>query len=219
MNNSAQKPRITVVDYGMGNIFSVVKALEKFGADVELTADPDKLSEAHALVLPGDGAFGAAMKNLEQREILQIIKRHAEDDKWLFGICVGFQLFFEESEEFGVHKGFGFFPGKIKKFSGDFTIPHMGWNEVRIHKSGHPLLKGLSDKSFFYFIHSYYASCSDDRYLLGSCNYHLDFTAMVGYRKIFGTQFHPEKSHEDGLRIIENFCNLIAQESQDENLG
>ncbi len=212
MASVPNKPKVTVVDYGMGNIYSVVKALEKFDAEVILSADLDQLREATALVLPGDGAFKAAMANLENRELLPVLRRHVEDKKWLFGICVGFQLLFEESEEFGSCQGFGFFPGKVKRFQGDFTIPHMGWNQVSQIRSDHPLLRGVPENANFYFIHSYYASCQNQDVVFGQCEYFTPFTAIVGRDKLFGTQFHPEKSHENGLKIIENFVQVLREE-------
>jgi glutamine amidotransferase len=209
------KPQVTVLDYGMGNIYSVVKALELFGAQVTLSADKEVIMNSQALVLPGDGAFGAAMERLKEREILGPLLRHIENGKWLFGICVGFQLLFEESDEFGIHKGLGIFPGRVRRFQGNFTIPHMGWNDIEILNGSHQLLKGLGNRANFYFIHSYYAMCADDSLVLGRCHYHDDFTAIVGRGKIFGTQFHPEKSHEDGLLVIKNFCDLLRMESSE----
>lgn len=203
---------MTVVDYGMGNIFSVVKALEKYGANVTLTDDLDFIRESGVLILPGDGAFGAAMDNLKKKEMLPIIKNHVASNKWLFGICVGFQILFEMSTEFGNHQGLGILRGSIKRFQGDFTIPHMGWNQVKILDTGHPVLRGLDQNTNFYFIHSYYAVCEEEKSILGNCDYHGNFTAIAGRDKIFGTQFHPEKSHEDGLRIIENFCKAVQKE-------
>jgi glutamine amidotransferase len=205
------QPTITIVDYGMGNIFSVVKALELYGARVELTADEHKLKQAGALVLPGDGAFQAAINNLQSREIYHIIQEHIHSGKWLFGICLGFQLLFERSEEFGETEGFGFFPGSVKRFRGDFTVPHMGWNQVKLTREQiHPILAGLSSPANFYFIHSYYATCAQLTDEQGICNYHQDFSAIAARDNVFATQFHPEKSHEDGLVIIGNFVELVA---------
>lgn len=206
------KSTITIVDYGMGNIFSVAKALELYGARVVLTADEKKLKEASSLVLPGDGAFQAAINNLKSREIYHIIEEHIRSGKWLLGICLGFQLLFEQSEEFGETEGFGFFPGMVKRFRGDFTVPHMGWNQVKFTQAEpHPILAGLSSPAHFYFIHSYYATCGQLTDEQGICHYHQDFSAIAARDNVFATQFHPEKSHEDGLVIIRNFVDLVER--------
>lgn len=197
---------IVIIDYGMGNLRSVSKALEHFGADVKVSSDPNEIANADKLVLPGVGSFGDAMEELRQRGLVDIIQAYIEDQKPFLGICLGLQLLFSESEESPGVQGLGIFPGKIQKFkTAGIKIPQMGWNQTEI-VSDHPLLEGIENGSYFYFVHSYYAQPRDFGMVAAICEYGEDkVVAMVGDANVFATQFHPEKSQEAGLRILNNF--------------
>jgi glutamine amidotransferase len=197
---------IIVIDYGMGNLRSVSKALEHLGAQVKVSAFPSDIQKAEKLVLPGVGAFGDAMKELESRGLVEPIRSHIKEGKRFLGICLGLQLLFDTSEENPGSVGLGLFPGKVQLFkSKNVKIPHMGWNQVNL-VSEHPLLQGVPDQSYFYFVHSYYASSQDNRIVAGACTYGQEtFAAMLGTENLFATQFHPEKSQEAGLQILKNF--------------
>lgn len=196
---------ITVLDYGMGNIRSVVKALELYTDRVEIGNDPDRLRRSDALVLPGDGAFAMAMENLHSLGLVEVIKNHIKEDRPFLGICLGYQLLFERSEEFGESEGLGIIPGSVVRFNGnELKVPHMGWNQVRIRGES-SLLQGIDNNSYFYFIHSYYPTLSDETWLQGETDYGISFPSIVGRGNVLATQFHPEKSHVKGLTIIENF--------------
>ncbi len=196
---------ITVIDYGMGNIRSVVKALELYTEKVEIGSDPDRARRSDALVLPGDGAFAMAMENLRSLGLVDVLIKHIEEDRPFLGICLGYQLLFERSEEFGNSEGLGIIPGTVTRFKGNgHKVPHMGWNQVRIRGTS-GMLKDIENNSYFYFIHSYYPSLSDETWLQGETEYGISFPSIVGRGNVLATQFHPEKSHMKGLKIIENF--------------
>ncbi len=200
---------IVVVDYGMGNLRSVSKALERFGGKVKVSSLPSDLEQADKLVLPGVGAFGDAMKELNARQLGEPILRHLGNQKPFLGICLGLQLLFESSEENPGVRGLSFFKGKVQRFKSSVVkIPHMGWNQVSIQNK-HPLLTGVADNSFFYFVHSYYAQPEDAGLAAGVCQYGDEaFAAIIGEGAILATQFHPEKSQQAGLKILENFVRL-----------
>ena len=197
---------IAIIDYGMGNLRSVSKALEYLGASYKLCSKGKDLAHAKKVILPGVGAFGDAMKELRDRGFIgpmgELIARKAK----LMGVCLGLQLFFEKSEESAGIKGFGIFKGSVRKFrSKNVKIPHMGWNDLKILKE-HPLLKGISNGEYFYFVHSYLGAPAMKSLTLASCKYgREDFPAVIGNEHVFATQFHPEKSQESGLRILKNF--------------
>jgi glutamine amidotransferase len=197
---------IIVVDYGMGNLRSVSKALEHLGGKVKVSSSPHDVEKADKLVLPGVGAFGDAVKELKARKLLDPLRMHLKNQKPFLGICLGLQLLFPTSEENPDAEGLAIYPGKVKLFkSSGIKIPHMGWNQVRLKKS-HPLLKSVSDDSFFYFVHSYYAVPTDSKIVAGGCQYgEEDFAAILATDTVFATQFHPEKSQEAGLKILKNF--------------
>lgn len=202
---------IAVVDYGMGNLKSVEKALVKLGADVEIISDPERLSLAQKVVLPGVGAFKDTMDGIESRALGSPLCEFIRSGKPYLGICMGFQVLFEESAEDGKHKGLGIFKGKVKRFPKEkgLKVPHMGWNELKVQKGNScPLLKGIPDNTYFYFVHSYYAAPKDKGIVAGTTGYGLDFTSMVWKDNIYATQFHPEKSQGSGLKMLENFISL-----------
>lgn len=203
---------ITVVDYGMGNLRSVVKALELYSSKVQISNDPASIAGSKALVLPGDGAFPIAMKNLQEGGWVEPLKNFIHDGGFFLGICLGFQLLFSGSEEFGATEGLNIIPGQIVRFkTGDLKVPHMGWNQVNFSASS-DFLKGVPDKSYFYFIHSYHPVFEDSSWQIGSADYGVSFPCIVGRGNMMATQFHPEKSHRVGLKIIENFVSSLERE-------
>lgn len=201
---------ICVIDYGMGNLRSVSKALEKMGAEVVIGSQPSDLSRADKLVLPGVGAFGNACKELQRRELFEPVRDFILKKKPFLGICLGLQLLFEESEESPGQRGLGIFRGKVRRFqSSSVKIPHMGWNQMTFRKKDTPLFKNIADGSFFYFVHSYYTVPEDTTIVAGECDHGQEgFAAFVGEGKTWASQFHPEKSQETGLQILKNFLSL-----------
>ena len=208
---------IAIVDYDMGNLRSVSKALEHVGASVRVTSDPSEVASAEKLVLPGVGAFPAAMRELRTRGLIEPIKRVIAEGRPYLGICLGLQLLFDDSEEGAGAKGLGVLAGQVRKFTTAseprLKIPHMGWNQVlgqRATAAGAacPLLEGISDGSYFYFVHSYYAQPADRSVVTLTTEYGAPFAAMVWKDQLFATQFHPEKSQALGLKLLENFVAL-----------
>ena len=196
---------VTMIDYGLGNVRSVQKALEHVAANVVLTADPGVIRRAEKLVLPGVGAFGAGMTALRKRRLVTTIKGAADQGTPLLGICLGMQLLFEGSEEFGRHRGLSLLQGWVVHFPiNDLKIPHVGWNQIE-HDGDHPLLKGVPDGARAYFVHSLYCEPSNPDDVIASTTYGLPFASIVGRENITGIQFHPEKSQQIGLRILRNF--------------
>ena len=205
---------IAVIDYEMGNLRSVQKALEHVGADAVITRDPDVLMGAAAAVLPGVGAFGACMENLRRHGLVEPVKIFAASGRPFLGICVGMQILFEESEEFGPVPGLGILPGKIVRFApdpaGKRKVSQMGWNALRIVKRA-PHLAGLKDGAQVYFVHSYYPQPSDSEIVATTTDYGVTFASSVWRDNVFATQFHPEKSQAVGLRILANFAVLAGE--------
>ena len=201
---------ITVIDYGMGNLRSVSKALESLGASVRVSSRPEDVAGAEKLILPGVGAFPAAMKELAARGLIEPIKAAIASGKPYLGICLGLQLLFERSDEGGGAAGLGVLAGIVKRFSftSSLKIPHMGWNQVSRGQNGCPLLKEISDEAFVYFVHSYYADPMDRSLIALETDYGGRFAAMVWRRNLYATQFHPEKSQAVGLTLLRNFINL-----------
>lgn len=206
---------IGIVDYHMGNLASVINAFAKVGADATLESDPSKLSQYDKLILPGVGAYGDAMEHLKENSMDKAVIDFAASGKPLLGICLGMQLLFESSEEFAKDenntKGLGLIPGKVvafdeNKFDHPLKVPHMGWNELFQAKET-ALFAGLGKDFYLYFVHSYHAVC-DDKYAIGKTHYGYEFVSAVQNGNIYGIQPHPEKSHENGLKIIENFAKL-----------
>jgi glutamine amidotransferase len=202
---------IGIVDYNMGNLASVINAFEILGADIAVESDPSKLNEYDKLILPGVGAFGDAMEHLKENGMDKAVKEYANSGKPLLGICLGMQLLFESSEEFGSSQGLGLIEGKVvafdeSKFDHKLKVPHMGWNEL-FKQNDTALFDGLDKEFYLYFVHSFHAVC-DDKYAIGKTYYGYEFVSAVNRDNIYGIQPHPEKSHENGLKIIENFVKL-----------
>ena len=198
---------IAIIDYGAGNIFSVKNALDHLGIESELTNDKSKLEQADALILPGVGAFPAAMQKLNESGLVETIKEQSQKKPFL-GICLGMQLLFEKSFEFGEQEGLSLINGYVDKIEEpDLVIPHMGWNKLE-YNGECKLLEGLGDNEYVYFVHSYKAFCGDEN-LFAYCEYGHKVPAVVGDGKyVYGCQFHPEKSGKTGLKILENFAKL-----------
>lgn len=198
-----------VVDYGMGNLRSVQKGFEKVGTRAIISRDPEQIRNASRLVLPGVGAFPECMKNLSRLNLIEPILEFVQSGRPFLGICLGLQLLFDESEEFGIHEGFKVIRGEVKAFSREMglKIPHMGWNEVFFRKDM-PIFRGIADGSHFYFVHSYYVLPEDDTDVAGETQYGIKFTCAVARDNIFAVQFHPEKSQANGLKILANFASL-----------
>ncbi len=202
---------IAIVDYNMGNLASVKNAFAKLGKDTVVVSNPAEFSKYDKLVLPGVGAFGDAMEHLRERDMIKAIKEFAMSGKPMMGICLGMQLLFESSEEFGVHEGLGLIKGHVKafdeeKFIEPLKVPHMGWN--RMFTKEHPLFNGLDENHYLYFVHTFHVTCDDESDIIGETDYGYKFTSAVAHKNILGIQPHPEKSHENGLKIIENFIKL-----------
>jgi glutamine amidotransferase len=200
---------IAIVDYQMGNLRSVQKGFEKVGHEATVTDDPTVLERADKIVLPGVGAFRDAIAQLRRRELVEPITAGIDAGKPFLGICLGLQLLFDVSHEDGEHEGLGVMPGKVVRFEvpAEYKVPHMGWNQARIVRRS-PILDGISDGTYFYFVHSYYVVPRDEDVVAVEVDYHRPFCAMVWRGNLFATQFHPEKSQADGLRILKNFAEL-----------
>jgi imidazole glycerol-phosphate synthase subunit HisH len=195
---------IAIVDYGVGNLGSVTKAFVRVGAPALLTGDPATLRRAQALVLPGDGAFGATMAEIRARGLVDVLEDAARAGRPLLGICVGMQVLFEESEEHGRHVGLGLLPGRVRRLPGPLPVPHMGWNRLRPLRA-HPLLDGVSAGSHVYFVHSYYCDAGADD-TIATTEYGREFPAVVARDNVVGMQFHPEKSQGVGLALVASFA-------------
>lgn len=201
---------ITIIDYGMGNIHSVQKALQLYNAEAVVTNKPDYIRAAEKLVLPGVGAFDDAIAELNRQGLIPLITEHIKKNKAFLGICLGMQLLFEESEEAKVSKGLGILKGKVKRFpkAKGLKVPHMGWNQLNNISRDCPLLKDIPDNSYVYFCHSYYPDPLDNAVVASRTEYGGDFASVVWKDNVFGAQFHPEKSQEAGLKMVENFVKL-----------
>lgn len=195
---------VTVVDYDAGNTLSVTRALEKVGARVDLTPDPERLAAADAVVLPGVGAFGDCMKKLRERGMDEACRETYRSGKPFLGVCIALQVFFERSEESPGVDGLGILPGTVVRFgSNELKVPHMGWNQLTLSRD-HPVLEGLDGESF-YFVHSYYPEPDEPADVLGTTEYGVEFCAAAGRENLSAVQFHPEKSSRAGLKLYENF--------------
>jgi len=201
---------IAIVDYGMGNLRSVEKGFQKVGVDAQVVSDAKSIKNAHAVVLPGVGAFRDCMRNLDALSLTEPIAKSIASGKPYLGICLGLQILFTESEEFGNYKGLGILPGKVLRFRIGLKVPHMGWNTVSLRKRP-PIFEDILDNSYFYFVHSYFVAPADPAVTAGMTEYGLSFTSMIWKENIVATQFHPEKSQGTGLRILKNFGDWVKK--------
>jgi len=199
---------IAVVDYGRGNLGSVEKAFARMGMPAVVTQDPRVVADAEAVVLPGDGAFHDAMGSLQALGLLDPLRDALAEERPFLGICLGYQLLFTESEEFGHGKGLDVVPGSVRRFPPGLKVPHMGWNEVE-HAGDWVLFDGIPSGAHFYFVHSYYPQTEEPSLRIATCTYGVTFPAAVGRRTLFATQFHPEKSQSWGRRLLENFAAVV----------
>lgn len=201
---------IAIIDYERGNLRSVQKGFETVGHHAVLTRDPAVIDRATHVVLPGVGAFGDCVNNLQQFGLIEPLRRTIAQGKPFLGICVGLQVLFSESEEFGVHRGLNIFKGKVKRFptgsaqASPLKIPHMGWNTIQV-KQPIPLLEGIGSEAHVYFVHSYYVEPEEADVICTETRYGVPFVSSVTKGKVFACQFHPEKSQEVGLRLLKNF--------------
>jgi len=208
---------IAIIDYGMGNLRSVQKGFQKVGQDAIITSDKKTILNAHKVVLPGVGAFADCMTNLGELDLVDTVREVVKSGRPFMGICLGLQLLFDKSEEFGEHDGLGIIPGKVVRFPTEipnnpeklYKIPHMGWNRVSIKKDT-PHLNGIPDGSYFYFVHSYYVVPDDASVIATTTDYGIEFVSSIQKDNVYASQFHPEKSQELGLRILKNFGELTS---------
>jgi glutamine amidotransferase len=198
--------KIVIVDYGSGNLRSVQKGFEKGGYEAIVSDSPSVVSNATHLVVPGVGAFSACMKNLERLHLLKPIKEAILSGKPYLGICLGLQILFTEGEEFGSFPGLDIIPGKVVRFpENELKVPHIGWNQIAIKKES-PLLSGIQQSQYFYFVHSYYGLPNAEKDVVTATHYGVEFPSAIAKDNIFACQFHPEKSQAKGLRILSNFA-------------
>lgn len=202
---------IAIIDYGMGNLRSVQKGFEKVGFNAVVTSDPRTVLEAEKVVLPGVGAFPDCMRNLEQGGFVEPLLKVIREGRPFLGICLGLQLLFTESEEFGIHKGLDVIPGRVVRFpeglkdgGEELKVPHMGWNQLAIRRRP-PVFTGIENGTNVYFVHSYYVKPEDESVVAATTSYGIEFCAAIWKDNVVATQFHPEKSQENGLRILKNF--------------
>ncbi|KRN28557.1 imidazole glycerol phosphate synthase subunit HisH [Liquorilactobacillus mali] len=203
---------LSIIDYDAGNTFNVIKAFKYLGIEVQLTDNPEKIMKSSGLILPGVGAFGPAMETLEKKNLIGVIKEAVLVNKIpLLGICLGMQMLFEKSSEYGNHKGLGLIPGKISAIpeKSGLKVPQMGWNENHLKKDETDF--EFIANEYTYFVHSYYAVC-DKQYLISTVDYGVEIPAMVQNKNVFGTQFHPEKSGKVGLNILKTFSEKVVKQ-------
>jgi len=195
---------VAIIDYGVGNLRSVEKAFAAMGCAAIVSSDESVLREAQRLVLPGVGAFAACMKALKERGFDQLVKERANAGTPVLGVCVGMQLLFDQSEEFGSTPGLGLLRGNVRRFGDDLVVPHVGWNRIQ-QKQPHALFEGIENGAFCYFVHSYYCEPMDETVVAGETEYGITYASVVAQSNICGVQFHPEKSQDVGLRMLKNF--------------
>ncbi len=196
---------LAIIDYGVGNLRSVEKAFAATGVEAIITSDAEELKRASRLVLPGVGAFAACMNALKEHGLVELVRERVADGVFLLGVCVGMQLLFEESDEFGRTEGLGFLRGRVRRFSDDLVVPHVGWNQIRQRRRS-PLFDGVADEAFCYFVHSYFCEPADESVVVGETEYGVNYASVVARGNICGVQFHPEKSQAVGLKILANFA-------------
>jgi glutamine amidotransferase len=199
--------QVAIIDYGVGNLRSVEKAFAATGCEAIVSSDDDVLRTAERLVLPGVGAFAACMKALSERGFDRLVKEKVAAGTPLLGVCVGMQLLFEESDEFGATRGLGLLRGRVRRFSDDLVVPHVGWNRIDQIREN-PLFNGVANGAFFYFVHSYYCAPIDEEVIAGKTEYGVRYASVVAKNNLCGVQFHPEKSQAAGLQLLKNFARL-----------
>ena len=201
---------IGVIDYGAGNLRSVCNSLEKLSIDSQVIKSPNDLNGISKMIFPGVGSFGDSSEQLKKQSLFDPIKEWIISDRPFLGICIGFQMLFEDSEESPGSEGFGIIPGRVVKFSEgtNLKVPHMGWNKVKIKNLSDSVWDNIDDLTHFYFVHSYFPQLKESGYSSSTTEYGVDFTSSIKFGNIFGTQFHPEKSQRMGLRLIENFLKI-----------
>jgi glutamine amidotransferase len=199
---------VAIIDYGVGNLRSVEKAFAATGCEAVVSHDEKVLRAAERLVLPGVGAFGACMKALSERGFDELVRERVAAGTPLLGVCVGMQLLFETSDEFGATPGLGLLRGRVRRFSDELVVPHVGWNQIAQTRT-HPVFAHVADQSYFYFVHSYYCEPVDENVIAGETEYGVTYASVVARDNICGVQFHPEKSQHAGLQLLHNFarCN------------
>lgn len=198
---------IAILDFDMGNLRSIQKGFEQVGHEAVITRDRAKIQSAHKLILPGVGAFRDGMNNLDRYDLITPIYKAVEAGKPIMGICLGMQLLFSESEEFGMTRGLSIVPGKVKRFTVNLKVPHMGWNSLDLKKQT-PLFRDSVQGEYFYFVHSYYVEPEDPKCIAATTEYGIHFTSAISQDALFATQFHPEKSQSSGLKILKVFAEL-----------
>lgn len=198
---------IDIIDYGAGNLRSVVNAIGRLGYDAKLTSEPDELLAAEAVILPGVGAAADTMSSLRKLGLTAPIQRLIAEDRPFFGVCIGMQILFSGTEEGGWHQCLDLIPGMVRRLPSGLKVPHMGWNQVR-QKVSHPIFAGIPDEANFYFVHSYYVEPEDKSMIAGETDYGIPICSVVARGNLVATQFHPEKSGELGLKLYDNFIRL-----------
>ena len=196
---------ITIVDYKLNNLRSLENTLGRLRHDTCVTSRAEDIEQAEKLILPGVGAFGNAMRNLHELGLAEVVVRKVSEGIPMLGVCLGMHLLFTESEEFGSHSGLGILPGKIRRIPPGVHIPHMGWNQLRRERPD-PILEGIDEASFVYFVHSYFAVPTESALVIATTDYGIDLPSVVGDGNVWATQFHPEKSQHVGERILDNFA-------------
>lgn len=198
---------VAIIDYGVGNLRSVEKAFAASGCHAIVSGEPELLRQAKRLVLPGVGAFAACMRALREHDLENLVHERVGEGVPLLGVCVGMQMLFEASEEFGTHEGLGLLPGRVRRFDERLHVPQTGWNQVH-QRADNPLFDGVANDSFFYFVHSYYCDAADEDSIAGETEYGITYPSVVARGNIAGVQFHPEKSQSAGLRVLRNFAEM-----------
>lgn len=205
---------IAIVDYGLGNLFSLQSSLAAIGLEGHVTGQQEEIEKASHIILPGVGAFEDAIARLQQTKLNHVMKEQAKKGKPILGVCLGMQLLFDESYEFGMHKGLGLIPGKIRALKTDleragfdYKVPHMGWNQITIGKKDSPIVAFTKTGEYFYYVHSYYATDCEE-YIVGNSEYGIMIPGIVQNKNVFGAQFHPEKSTKSGLRLLQAFAEI-----------
>jgi len=202
---------ITIVDYGAGNLRSVVNAITRLGYQSKITSNPSEVLSAQVVILPGVGAAADTMQNLEALNMVEPIRQFIAEGRPFFGVCIGLQILFSGTEEGGWHECLDIFPGRVRKLPPGLKIPHMGWNQVK-QRVAHPVFDSIPDEANFYFVHSYYVEPDDKSLVAGETEYGIPFCSVVARGNLIGTQFHPEKSGEFGLKMYDNFIKMVQKE-------